>query len=89
MIVDLPRLLFYYLSHVTRKPVFLDFRPGKAQPSQLVLEILDLASIGIMLSRQRTAKLLIRLICAFVVRIWQKTGFLKAWLILLITNSTI
>ena len=32
--------------------------------------MLDLASIGSMLSRQPTIKALIRLICTFVVRIW-------------------
>ena len=46
-------------------------------------KFLDLASIGIILPRQRTIKALIRLRgCTFVVRIWQKKkkGFLVTWL---------
>ena len=45
------------------------------------LQILDIGSIGIILSRQQTTKALIqtarmrRLICAFVVRIWHKQVF--------------
>ena len=55
------------LSLVTRKPVFsvsdqLRLKPAcSATETSLSLEILDLASIGTILSRQRTTKALIRL----------------------------
>ena len=53
------------------------------------LEILPTVSKDIILSRQRTANnkgtdqtaRMHRLICGFVVHIWQKTGFLMTWLI--------
>ena len=57
----------FYTSLVTRKPVFgvLDqatFKPAcSASKTSLSLEILDLASIAIILSRQRTTKVLIRM----------------------------
>ena len=74
-----------------RKPVFGCMQPGKdstwsAQLQRLAsLEILDIANIGNILSRQQT-KALIRLRgCAgwstFVVRIWHDTGFLMTRLI--------
>ena len=52
-----------YVSHITQKCVFRGFRPGKVQTTQLqkLVRILDIASIHIILSKQRTAKLLIRL----------------------------
>ena len=40
-----------------------------ATENSLSLESLDLESTGVILSRQRTTKVLI---CAFVVRIWHK-----------------
>ena len=53
------------VSHITRKRVFGDFRSGKIQTSLLsyrnLLETLDRASIHIILSKQRTIKMLIRL----------------------------
>ena len=56
-----------HLSLVMRKPVFGGLQPGKTQnrPAQLQrlasLDILDLASICIIISKQRTTKALIRL----------------------------
>ena len=53
------------LSHITRKCIFGDFRPGKVQTSLLSysynLETLDRASIYSILPKQRTTKVLIRL----------------------------
>ena len=52
-----------------------------------ILEILDLPSIGIILSKQQKNKdpdqtaQMHRLICIFVVCIWHKAGFLMMWLI--------
>ena len=44
------------------------------------LETLGIASVHIILSKQRTPKVLIRLRgCAFVVRIWYKTRFRMIW----------
>ena len=69
-----------------KKTCLRGLRPGQTQTGLLSnrsLEILDIASISIILSRQRTALALIRaarmrmLICAFVVRIaGYKAGFL-------------
>ena len=39
------------------------------------LEVSDIETRDIILSRQRTTKALMRLICVFVVRIWQKQVF--------------
>ena len=52
------------MDHVMRKPVFGDMQLGMTQNGLLSysLEILDLASIGIVLYRKRTTKDLIRLI---------------------------
>ena len=63
-------------SFAMRKPVFGGLRPGKTQTRLLsyndpLRSPLDLASIGIIQTRQRTTKTLIRLhrlICVFVVR---------------------
>ena len=74
-----------YLSRVTRKPVFgvcnqVRLKPACAvTPTTYSLQISAIASTGIILSRQRTTKVLIRLRgcsgwsaqCAFVVRLWQ------------------
>ena len=73
----------YNMSHVMRKTVYGGLQLGKLKPACSAtetsnsLEMLDLESIGIMQSRQRTTKVLIRLqmhrlICAFVVRIWHR-----------------
>ena len=70
------------MSLVTQKGVFVNFRPGKTHTSLLSyrdswsLEILDIEIRGIILSKQRITKALMhRLICAFVVRMWQKQVF--------------
>ena len=83
------------MSHIMRKPVFWGLRPGKTKKcisciwqsikpacsaTETSLEIMDLASICIILSRQRTIKALqtawmSRLICAFVVHIWHRQVF--------------
>ena len=57
-------------------------RPAQPQKLARVLKILNLASIGIILSRQQTPKALVRLmlISTFVVRKWHKAGFLMTWL---------
>ena len=52
-----------------------------ATEASMRLEILVTETRDITLSRQRITKALIRLICAFVVRIWHKTHFLMARLI--------
>ena len=73
-----------YMSHATRKPVFGVSNQVRlksacsATVTSWSLEFLDKAIICIILSRQQTTKALIRLrrlICAFVVRIWQKQVF--------------
>ena len=83
---------FRQMSHIMRKHVFGDLRPGSTQTSlfyyrdQLESRNFGFSKIGIILSRQRTTEALIRLrgctglICVFVVRIWQKTVFLMTWL---------
>ena len=67
-----------------KKSCLRGFQPGKTQTSLLTtetsyrLEILNIETRGIILSRQRKTKALIRLrrlICAFVVRIWHKQVF--------------
>ena len=76
-----PYFLSILMSHITRKPVFGRLRPDKAcsaAKTSQSLEILDLASKDIILSRKRTIKTRM-LIFAFVVRIWHKTGFLMMW----------
>ena len=56
-----------YISHVVRKPVFgvsdqVRLKPAcSATEATLTLEILDIASIGIVLFKQLTTKVLIRL----------------------------
>ena len=50
-------------------------RPAEPQRLSRILNVLNLARIGIILSRQRTIK---ALICAFVVRICQKQVFYRA-----------
>ena len=71
-----------YMSQVTRKPVFGVCDQGRLKPACATtearkrLEILDIQTKGIILYRQRTTKVLIRLlICAFVVRIWHEQVF--------------
>ena len=71
-------------SHVTRKPVFGVFDQVRlkqiclAKETCYSLEILAVASIGIILSKQRTTKGLIRLRgCGSHM---PKTGFLMTWL---------
>ena len=59
--------VFGVLDQVRRKPAC------PATEASWSLEILDLTSKGIILSKQRATKVLI---CAFVVRIWQKQVFL-------------
>ena len=82
-------IYFLYLSLVTRKPVFwvCDHVRLKqvcsAKETSYSLEILAVASIGIVLSETRITKVLIRLcgwagwsvVCAFVVPICQKQVF--------------
>ena len=63
------------MSHLTRKHVFRSLRPGKTQTgllsyrSKMDLETLDIASIGIIVSKQWTTKALTRL------HGWHKTRF--------------
>ena len=74
-----------HVSHVTRKPVFGVFDQVRLQQVCLATEASLSQEIAhrietrdIILSRQQTTKVLIsccRLICAFVVRIWQKQVF--------------
>ena len=79
------------MSLVTRKSVFgvcdqVRLKPAySATGTSQSLEILALASIGIILSRQRTTKVLIRLRgCASgpapLLSAYGKTGFLMTWL---------
>ena len=91
-------LFITHLSPITRKPVFVvcdhvRLKPAcSATETSYNLKILDLAIIGVILSRQQTTKALIRLrrlICAFVVSIYHKAGFLMMWLILYHCNSSI
>ena len=74
------------LSFVTRKPVFGVTDQVRLKPTcvatvaRLRLGISDIETRGFILSRQRTTKALIRpriLICAFVVRIWQRLVFAR------------
>ena len=74
----------YLMSLVTRKPVFgvcdqVRLEPAcAATEASLRLEISDIETGDIILSRQQTKKVLIRLrrlICTFVVRIWHKQVF--------------
>ena len=85
--------LHILLSLVMRNPVFRVCDQVRlklacsATETSTSLEILDLESLGIILSRQWTTKMLIRLRgCAGwsapVLRIWKKTGFLMMWLYL-------
>ena len=84
VVLRLINLFLWVLNlYVTAKAVFrvcdqVRLKPAcSATETSYSLEILDLASIYIILSKQRTTKALIRLhVCAFVVRIWHKTGFL-------------
>ena len=78
-----------HMSLVTRKPVFgacdqsrLKLACSASEASQR-LEILDVAIKGIILSKQRTTKLLIRLRdwSAPLLFAYGKTGFLMTWLI--------
>ena len=64
--MDLDKILFMhrYMSHVTREPIFGVFDQVRLKPAcsatetSYSLEILDLASIGIILSKQQTTKAL-------------------------------
>ena len=49
-------------------------RPAQLQKLVRGLK-LDIETSGIILAKQRTTKVLIRLICTFVVRIWHKQVF--------------
>ena len=49
------------MSFLTRKPVFGSVRPGMLSYTNYSLNILDISSIGIILSRERITKMLIRL----------------------------
>ena len=78
--VSIDTLLIWSTS--CKKPVFGSFRPSIKPQTDLFcyktgksLEILDLASLGIILSRLWTAKALIRLRGCVVVRIWHKQIF--------------
>ena len=74
----------YKMSHITRKPVFRICNQVRLKPVCAVtetrkrLEISDTETRDIILSRQWTTKVLIklrRLICVFVVRIWHQQVF--------------
>ena len=66
------------MGHVMRKSVFGDLRQGRTQTSLLSysLEILSMKSMERIKKYADQTALMHRLICVFVFRIWQYTGFL-------------